>query len=65
MHRTGWRLHAVMAENEETLSQLRGRRAACGLLPKYGWGLDLFVDRKCARCLAIVVDEDVSDGGLL
>jgi len=47
----GWRIHAVTAAKTETFESVRDRRAACGLLPAHGWGMDLFVDRPCARCL--------------
>lgn len=40
----GWRLHYVDLESGS-------KRAACGLLPRYGWGLDLFIDEPCKRCV--------------
>jgi len=46
----GWRLHAVEAGSDESIAAVRVRPAVCGLVPAHGWGLDLFVDRKCARC---------------
>lgn len=46
----GWRRHAVEANQTETLGGLRRRRAVCGLVPRNGWGLDLFIEDKCARC---------------
>lgn len=46
----GWRLHAVQASSSETLEAVRFRTAACGLQPRYGWGLDMFIDEKCERC---------------
>lgn len=48
----GWRLHAVEAAESETLSQVAGRRAACGLRPAHGWDLDMFIEDRCARCVA-------------
>jgi hypothetical protein len=48
----GWKLHAVLgATKKSTLRDLneRGARAACGL--RTPWGTDLFIDKKCARCL--------------
>lgn len=39
----GWRLHAIKSESKFAL-------AACGLRPRYGWGLDLLINDKCARC---------------
>lgn len=47
----GWRLHAVAAAPSETFGEVRDRVAACGLKPSHGWGLDMFIDRPCARCL--------------
>ena len=34
-------------------------KAACGLTPGHGWGSDLFIDRKCARCVAALAKEGV------
>ena len=28
--------------------------AFCGLRPRHGWGVDLFIDRQCARCTAVI-----------
>jgi hypothetical protein len=53
----GWRLHAVRANAEDTFSQVRGRRAACGLLARHGWGLDQFIDEKCSKCVAAIQRE--------
>ncbi len=50
----GWRTHAVEATATQTLESVRYVKAACGLLPRHGWGMDLFVDRPCARCLVKV-----------
>lgn len=50
----GWRLHAVRASENTKFSDIRGRRAACGLLPRHGWSLDLFIEEKCQRCLALM-----------
>jgi hypothetical protein len=47
----GWRLHAVNADNDDTFLGIGPRAAACGLRPAYGWGLDLFIEAKCATCL--------------
>lgn len=49
----GWRLHAVEAPKDAKFSELRGRRAACGLLPRHGWGHDLLIEDKCERCLRV------------
>lgn len=46
----GWRLHAIEASAETTLFEARGLRAACGLRPRHGWGLDMFINDHCKRC---------------
>jgi hypothetical protein len=43
----GWRLHAV--EFVEGSPDGNLKRSACGMWKR--WGLDLFVERKCVRCL--------------
>ncbi len=48
----GWRMHAVNAPEKATFEEIKTRRAVCGLLPGTGWGLDLFIEQKCARCEA-------------
>lgn len=47
----GWKLHAVKAEATDTFHDIRWRPALCGLRAKYNWGLDMFIEDKCARCL--------------
>lgn len=47
---TGWRLHAVPAQPSQRLTGIGRVRALCGLRPRRGWGLDLFIDEKCRRC---------------
>jgi hypothetical protein len=51
----GWKLHAVEAEDHETLAATKKRRAACGLVPAHGWGLDPFIPDepgyRCKRCV--------------
>lgn len=47
---TGWKLHAVVADDSETFAQIGRRPSLCGLRPKHGWGLDLFVEDKCKLC---------------
>jgi hypothetical protein len=47
---TGWRLHAVEATKDALLSELKRKSAVCGLRPRTGWGLDLFIDARCTRC---------------
>jgi len=48
----GWRLHAVQATDDETLTQVRGRKSVCGILPAHGWDLDMFIEQRCKRCTA-------------
>lgn len=48
----GWRCHAVLATDKETDTEIRYRRALCGLRAAHGWGVDLFIEQKCARCAA-------------
>lgn len=47
----GWARHAVKAEDKETFAEVGSRPAACGLRPVHGWGMDLFVTRKCKHCI--------------
>jgi hypothetical protein len=48
----GWRLHAVMAGDHQKFSELRyGYPGLCGVRPRHGWSLDLFIDAKCVRCV--------------
>jgi hypothetical protein len=53
---SGWKEHAVPlldGEDENMSSVALGkRRALCGLRPRHGWGIDLFIDEKCKRCEA-------------
>jgi hypothetical protein len=48
---TGWKMHAVIAEPSEKFSDIKYRRALCGLRARHGWGSDLFIEDQCARCL--------------
>ena len=48
----GWRLHAVRATAETKFDQIKGQSALCGLIPRHGWGLDMFVTDRCKRCAA-------------
>lgn len=49
---TGWKRHAVMANESQSFSEIAEQRSMCGLLPKHGWGSDLFIpDEKRYRCL--------------
>lgn len=49
----GWRTHAVEAEADSTFDNISQAdvRAACGLRAAHGWGMDLFIDRRCERCV--------------
>jgi hypothetical protein len=47
----GWCLHAIKAVDSATFNQVRFEYAACGLRAKHGWGLDMFIKRKCKKCL--------------
>ena len=47
----GWRLHAVQAPAHAKFSEIRSVRAACGTLGAHGWSLDLFIKKRCAKCL--------------
>ncbi len=47
----GWRTHAVIAYEEQSLTEIANYRALCGLRARHGWGIDLFIEQKCARCL--------------
>jgi hypothetical protein len=33
------------------MRSIRGQSALCGLTPRHGWDLDMFIDRPCVRCL--------------
>ncbi len=46
----GWRVHAVKSQPTERFSEIGKRSAVCGLRPAHGWGMDLFIDRRCTRC---------------
>ncbi len=48
----GWRLHAVLLPEGELLKDGRELVALCGLSPRRGWGLDLFIEDDCRRCQA-------------
>lgn len=49
----GWRLHAVETDHDN-FAVVKRLTAMCGLRPAHGWGLDLFIDKKCANCLKII-----------
>lgn len=44
---TGWRLHAVLSENDDPK---RSQPAACGLRPERGWSLHMFIETRCKKC---------------
>lgn len=46
----GWKLHAVEVPEGSPIAGSSRLRAACGLTPKHGWGLDLFIDNRCEGC---------------
>ena len=48
-HVTGWKLHSVAIPDGELSG--KGFVALCGLMPRHGWGVDLFVTDKCKKCL--------------
>lgn len=48
----GWRLHAIPMQDGEQYDAYKRRNALCGLSPRHGWGVDLFIDSECARCQA-------------
>lgn len=51
----GWKQHAIRDTAEsDSFEEIRHRSAVCGLWARYGWGGDLFITDKCARCTAIV-----------
>lgn len=47
----GWRTHAVEAIADASWESIRFVRSACGLMANHGWGMDMFIDHKCARCM--------------
>lgn len=62
---TGWKLHAVECPSENmSFPEIKHYRALCGLSPRMGWGLDLFIEDKCSRCLMAVELHILSDNEL-
>lgn len=47
----GWKLHAVKAQEGDKFTDLGRRVALCGMRPRHGWSLDLFVEDRCSRCV--------------
>lgn len=45
----GWKLHIVEV-TDDSFSKISRTKALCGLVPKYGWSLDLFIEDKCVKC---------------
>jgi hypothetical protein len=57
----GWSTHAVFVDpSASTLGDVRATRAACGLLPSHGWGIDLFIERRCRRCVAAILKRGIA-----
>jgi hypothetical protein len=46
----GWRLHAVEAPADAKFIDIKFASAACGLRPRHGWDLDMFIEDRCIRC---------------
>ncbi len=50
----GWRLHAVRERPGDSLTKaFLGRAALCGLVPRHGWGLDMFIEDRCKNCVRV------------
>jgi hypothetical protein len=57
----GWKLHLVTPgrvrvqrlRGYPTLTHLDVSQALCGLRPAHGWGLDMFIEDECNRCVQI------------
>jgi hypothetical protein len=47
----GWKLHAVYCREGTTFGEIGRRPALCGLRPRWGWSLDMFIDERCKRCV--------------
>lgn len=47
----GWRLHAVEAPEKAKFADIAKQAAVCGTRPAHGWGIDLFIDERCDRCV--------------
>jgi hypothetical protein len=48
----GWKLHAVeMGRDDDFTKEAKRRQAICGVRPRHGWGLDLFIDAECTKCV--------------
>lgn len=68
----GWRLHLVETGREMREARVSEwirygnadpidvSPALCGLRPAWGWGLDLFIEDYCSRCLEIAERRGIS-----
>ena len=56
----GWRLHAVLMTPGEDYIQYKRRPALCGVWPRHGWGLDLFIEDECIRCQAAMTKREAA-----
>jgi len=52
----GWRLHAVEAAADAKFSEITRQPALCGLVPRHGWSLDMFIETRCKRCQRLIKD---------
>lgn len=54
----GWKFHAVRGNEKETFEAVKYRRSLCGLLPMYGWHIDLYMNEnaRCERCVKKVAE---------
>lgn len=51
----GWKLHAApMVHDREDYDEGFRPQALCGLSPRHGWGLDMFIEDECSRCQAVM-----------
>lgn len=50
----GWKLHAVPDATADAKLPLTGVRSACGIRPRHGWDLDMYIEDRCTRCQAAV-----------
>lgn len=59
-NQVGWRLHIVdLSQGPKYTGRVGAHQvvvnrspALCGLRPRHGWGLDMFIDAMCTRCEA-------------
>lgn len=55
----GWKLHAVEAKDTTTFGSLKGHAALCGMRPRHGWSLDMFIEDRCQRCERVLARKTV------